>query len=295
MKTEELFDNELLNIVRIEAEAKFGPETAEVITKKIEDYHYDSDEYPEYEEFIEFLKNDEDISSLSDFARIVNVLWEINEDEISRGTLEFVKEQHQLDPSDKLQAILYIRVKVQTLDEEELLDKDLADFLSEVYMKFDYLVELDDFLEGTLDLMRLMTYDILHNQADLFIPVYEQATKKFPSKFALKFYLAEMYYYSKSYEESLALFDEVRLSIERYSKDDIRPLDEQLYYYSEVVEKIAMIYDKFGEDEKVKTYVDYVINNLPIAYELGGGETECVDFHVNSFFLRMRQNMKAGC
>lgn len=200
---------------------------------------------------------------------------------------DLIRIQNLMDknPDNKLLPLIWVFYQLDAFEEDELLEKDVADFFQVLFNRFDYLIELDDFFENTDIAISTLNQTRLKQSAELLYPVFKDALKQYPENFAIKRLLGEISYHHNLYQVSIELLLDVLKDI--LNNDALDELNR-----IEIMEYLALNYDKLGDDKKVEEYINEIMNNLPIISFSDGTEEIAVDFTIDAFFLNMRLNMK---
>jgi hypothetical protein len=305
MKLQEFITKELKGIAESDIKRSFNNEKVRVIIERVNSLLAETEAIENYKERLTILQNDELLSSFNWFKWHVEQLVKINEcygnliDKPSDffietdiiNVIELIKSQ----PRNRLAPYFWIIYNLESFNVRESFKREIASFYQELFEKYGYFIELDDFLTET-DLLN-PNYFIENVEEDYFVPVFQKAIEKYPQKLALKKSLALIFYKNKNYKSSLEIFKSICDQIE--SKSKILSVIREDYFYNndflDTMEYIALNYEKLGETEEVPYYVNYVLENLPSVSSSGGEEPQKdIYSFMNSFFLRMRINLRKG-
>jgi tetratricopeptide (TPR) repeat protein len=304
MKLQEFIARELFGIAESVITRSFSNEQSKILIERAKLLLTGKD-IPDYEELLTIIQNDEQLSSLKSFKWHVEQLVKINEyygnllDKPSdlfietdiKNVIELIKSQ----PVNRLIPFFWIIYNLESFNARESFNREIASFYKEVFEKYGYFIDLDDFLTET-DLLN-PNYFIENVEEDYFVPVFQKAIDRYPQKLALKKSLAIIFYKNQNYKSSLEIFKSICDQIE--SKSKILNVIREDYFYNndflDTLEYIALNYEKLGETEEVPYYVNYVLENLP-SLSSSEGEEPQKDIYsfINSFFLRMRINLRKG-
>ena len=202
---------------------------------------------------------------------------------------DIIRIQNLIDkyPDNKLLPLIWVFYQLDAFEEDELLEKDVADFFQVLFDRFGYLIELDNFFEDTDIANNTLNQNRQKQSSELLYPVFKVALKQFPKNIAIKRILGEISYYHKRYQESIDLLLDVLKEIP--NNDALDELNR-----IEIFEFLALNYDKLGNDAKTSEYVDIIMDNIPVFTDANGNKSETIDFSIDAFFLRMRFNAKKG-
>lgn len=295
MKTYQFINQEIQQIVQQEAAKMYNEKTASEILKRVKEHELkdDMDEIDDIDIILDYMESDHELQSLSVMALITKLFRQYNEDEFNAESSHLVTEALEEDPSNRMLWLFWVLVQISLFEEEEFFDTDLAKFLSEIFQRCPYLVDLEEFFDATFSYALFMTHERLTSQTEIYLPVFESAMKKYPAKAIIRQYVGLMYYHLERYEESLVIFDQLKVSLAK--KFELREriyIDDGHFDYLFIIEMLARNYDILGKQDHVEELVELVINNLPVVYYLGGKEEEDAGSYADSFFLRMRLNVK---
>ena len=305
MKLQEFITKELKGIAESDIKRSFNNEKVPVIIERVNSLLAETEAIENYKERLTILQNDELLSSLNWFKWHVEQLVKINEcygnllDKPSDffietdiiNVIELIKSQ----PGNRLAPYFWIIYNLESFNVRESFKREIASFYQELFEKYGYFIELDDFLIET-DLLN-PNYFIENVEEDYFVPVFQKAIEKYPQKLALKKSLAFIFYKNKNYKSSLEIFKLICDQIESKTKL-LSVIREDNFYNNDflyTMEYIALNYEKLGEIDKVPYYVNYVLENLRSLSTPGGEENQKdIYSHIDSFFLHMRINLRKG-
>ena len=223
------------------------------------------------------------IDQLSDFDAI----------DFDKRDLERIEQGLKYDPKNRIFPLLWILHKKSSFDSDEYLDAEYAQFLDKIIEEYDYIVNLEDFIDETNILLIKSIWE--EWEKDIFLPVFEKASVRYPEKYAFKKILAFIHYKSKDYDQALSALNSIINSIEKELKENydkvIGSSDFPYIDYLEVVQLTGMIHYTLGDPKKAMLYIKYVLNNLPVIEGECGVEPEIMSF-VDSFFIRILYSIK---
>ena len=301
MNVEEFITNELRTIAESEIKGSFNKEQIPIVIEKVNRFLTETETIVNYEEPLTTLQNDEHLSSLKSFKwhveQIVKInkcygnLFDLPSDIIIKSDIKNVNELIQIQPGNKLLHYFWVIYNFESLIAEESFIRDMATFYNTIFERYSFLIELDDFFQVT-DLLHPI-YSIENDEGNVFVPVFEKAVEKYPQKLALKKILALTFFKNQNYKSSVEIYTTI---CEKYeSNKGIKDDDFWGFDYIEAMQYIALNYEKLGEIDKVPYYVNYVLENLPLFSKSEGEENQKNIFsHIDSFFLRMRINLRKG-
>jgi tetratricopeptide (TPR) repeat protein len=304
MKLQEFIVKELRGIAESDIKRSFNNEQSNILYERVNLLLTDI-KLPDYNELIKIIQNDKLLSSVKSFKWHVEQLVKINErygnllDKPSdlfietdiKNVIELIKSQ----PGNRLVPFFWIIYNLESFNARESFNSEIASFYKEIFEKYGYFIDLDDFFTET-DLLN-PNYFIENVEEVYFVPVFQKAIDRYPQKLALKKSLAIIFYKNQNYKSSLEIFKSICDQIE--SKSKILNVIWEDYFYNDdfldTMEYIALNYEKLGEIDKVPYYVNYVLENLRSISTSGGEENQKdIYSHIDSFFLHMRINLRKG-
>jgi tetratricopeptide (TPR) repeat protein len=184
---------------------------------------------------------------------------------------------------------------VESFRNDEFLDAEYAEFLKIVLHKYDYLINLNDFLFNTGILLLKPQYE--QWDPEIFLPPLELANQKYPHKYAFTKLLAEVHFKNEDHERALSLLDALLFSVENESLQKENKLigDKEFTYsdYIDAVQLTGIIHYKFGNFDASLSRLDKVINNLPIVFFNDHKEEDVISY-LDSFLTRMSISLNEG-
>jgi tetratricopeptide (TPR) repeat protein len=304
MKLQEFIVKELRGIAESDIKRSFNNEQSNILYERVNLLLTDI-KLPDYNELIKIIQNDKLLSSVKSFKWHVEQLVKINErygnllDKPSdlfietdiKNVIELIKSQ----PGNRLVPFFWIIYNLESFNARESFNSEIASFYKEIFEKYGYFIDLDDFFTET-DLLN-PNYFIENVEEVYFVPVFQKAIDRYPQKLALKKSLAIIFYKNQNYKSSLEIFKSICDQIE--SKSKILNVIWEDYFYNDdfldTMEYIALNYEKLGEIDKVPYCVNYVLENLRSISTSGGEENQKdIYSHIDSFFLHMRINLRKG-
>ena len=285
MKLHEFIDQEFKKIAANELNQLFDEQQSKSLFVMIDDIFLGED-FDNLEELTELIKSDKNLIKLKHTCFILDQLVKIDDFEFSLSDLRIIKKRIENEPENKLFPLIWVYQELNVFKKEEFFETEVADFFVVLFDNYDYLVELEDFFDETRISTEILWQERLKNSNELLYPVFVNAIEKYPFNLYLKRILGYICYFKSNYNESITLLKSV---IDAIHERNIF-IDE--LHYLEIIEYMAMNYDKLGENEKMSECVKYVLSNLPVMEDDKGKETEVPSWAIDSFFLRMRLNMK---
>ena len=259
----------------------------------------------DYDELLIFIKNDEQLSSLKTFKWHVEQLVKINKsygnlidipsDDFIETDIKNVNELIQSQTKNRLLPFFWIIYNIEAFRAKESFISEKASFYELIFSKYGYLIELDDFFKET-DLLN-PNYFIENSIMDYFIPVFQKAVEKFPEKLSLKKILSLLFYRNQNYKGTVEILKSIFDQIQNTNKFPVFNSQDNFYSYDYIdsMQLIALSYEKLGEIDKVPYYVNYVLENVSQVSTSNGEENqEDIYSYIDSFFLRMRINLRKG-
>ena len=199
------------------------------------------------------------------------------------------------DPTNRIYPLLWVFCKKSLFDSDEYLDNEYAQFIDRIVEEYDYLVNLDDFFYSTGILLIKHIWE--RWESDIFLPVFEKASSRYPDKYEFRRILAYIHYRTKDYDEALSVLNSIITSVEEEAKAkkdySIGSAEFPYFDYLDVVQLTGMIHYALGDPEKAMVNINYVLDNLPVIITKDGEEPEIMSF-VDSFMIRMHHSIKTG-
>ncbi len=297
MKAYSFVDEKIHEIARTEINKMYPSEKAEEILKRMESMHLDPEEM-DFDDLSELFQADEDISNLPELGRVVSFLRKMDDLDFTVEDFNQLSGLLEQNPKNELYRLIWIVYKTNMFQNEEHFFKQVADFLDDVFSQQGTLINLiDDFISAT-DIDTLLFGALWQPETyELLLPVMEKAVQQYPGKIILKYILGRMYLENDNIQAGVAALQEVREYCNaRWSWFDDGKFDAYDFYtYLDMIQALAVAYDKTGGDGMVSDYVNYILENLPTIY--GPDDEEgIVDVfsYMDAHLLRMRLDMKAG-
>jgi hypothetical protein len=304
MKMQEFITKELMRIAGSDIIRSFSNEKSKILIEHIKLLLTDQD-ILDYNELLIIIKNDEQLSSLKTFKWHVEQLVKINKsygsifdppsDNFIETDIKNVNELIKSQPKNRLLPFFWITYNIEALRANELFISDMASFYEVIFTKYGYFIDLDDFFKKT-DLLN-PNYFIENSVGDYFIPVFQKAVERFPEKLALKKSLALFLYKNQNYKGTVEILKSIFDQIQNNDKFPVCYTQDNFYSYDyiDLMQLIALSYEKLGEIDKVPHYVNNVLENLLSINTIDGEENQKdIYSHLDSFFLRMRINFRNG-
>lgn len=285
MKMQEFINQEFIQVADNELKQLFDKQQSKSLIGKIETIGLGED-FDNIELLAELFKNEKQLTKLKLTCFILDQLTKIDKFEFSLSDLKIIEKRIEAKPENKLLHLLWVYQQLNIFKEEEFFETEVIDFFKLLFNDYVYLVELEDFFVETRISTEILYQERLRNSNELLHPVFVEAVYKYPVNLYIKKTLGYICYFKGAYSESLNILNSLIDNIQKY---DIS-IDEMDYL--EMIEYSALNYDKLGDDRKVSECVEYVLSNLPVGIFLDGKEEEIASYAKDSFFLRMRLNMK---
>ena len=224
---------------------------------------------------------------------IIDQLSDLHGLDFDRGVLERIEKGLKYDPKNRIYPILWIFHKKSSFDLDEYLDAEYAQFLDKIIEEYDYIVNLEDFIFETDILLIKPIWE--EWEKEIFLPVLEKASIRYPEKYAFERILAFIHFKDKEYVAALMVLNSIIISIEKELKENddkaIGSSDFPYDEYLDVIQLAGIINYRLGDTKKAMLYINYVLNNLPVVDGEGGGEPEIMSF-VDSFMIRILYSIK---
>lgn len=284
MKIQEFINQEFKEIVVNELNQTIDLQQRESLITKSDTFDLGED-FDNLDDIIELFEKEEVLSKLKFSGFILEQIFKIDDLEYSLNDLDSINKQILNRPTNKLLPLLWVYQQINVFKEEEFFEKEVAEFLELLFEKYNYLVEFEDFFKETGIRYEILWQERLRNSNEILFPIFQKAVQRYPGNIYLKKILGFIRYFNGAYSESVDILNFVLKTI----KENDLSIDELVYL--EILEYQAMNYDKLGDEDKVSEYVEYILSNLPKA-SFDDGDIEIVDWTIDTFFLRMRLNMK---
>ncbi len=254
---------------------------------------FNSNGVSDIENLLVLIKEDEKLGRLKNLTFIIEQLMKVNDFDFSIANFQNIEQRVKNDPKNRIYSLLWVMFKINLFETDEYLDIEYSEFLKAVFEKFDYLVNLDDFLNETRVLLIKPFWESW--ESEIFQPVFETASKKYPQKHALKRILSQIYFKNEDYKPALDCLEEIMGSIKSDLKTrknkSIGDIEFPYFEYLETVQLYGIINYILGDHEKAIQLLTFVINNLP-KVEFENGEEDEVLSYIDSFIFRMKYNIQ---
>ena len=292
MKLHEFIDQEFKKIAANELNQLFDEQQSKSLFVKIDDIFLGED-FNNLEKLSDLIKKDKNLRKLKSTQFILDQLIKIDDFEFSLNDLKLIKKQMKYEPNNRLLPLFWVYQQLDVFKEEEFFETELSEFFRELFVKFDYLVELEDFFYETNIAFETLHHERLKNSSELLYPLFRDAVNMYPDNFYLKKVLGMLCYNKGDFNESLTILNSINEAFGPLSELEQNDLISDLGFdYLELMQYMALNYDKLGNYEKVSECVEYVLANLPIVYTIEGKDDVDTFSYLDSFFLQMRLNMK---
>ncbi len=226
---------------------------------------------------------------------IIDHLIKHYDSDFDRNDLTVIEQGLINDPTNRMYPLLWVLCKKSLLDSDEYLDIEYAQFLDKIIEKYDYLVNLDDFFHFTDILLIKPMWE--RWESEIFLPVFEKASVRYPDKYAFRRIQAFIHYKAKDYKAALSVLDSIITAVEKGLKDKTEDptgsLDFYFIDYLDVVQLTGMIHYTMGDPEKAMPFINYVLDDLPVIITKDGEEPEIMSY-VDCFMIRMHHSIKTG-
>lgn len=290
MRINEFINQELKNIASQELKNLVRFEEEKELIRVLNSISLE-DELGNIEEYILVIKSSSILNHLKNFNFILDILLKVYDFEFCEDSFKEIEQNMKNNPKIRIYPLLWIYYKVNFFRNDEYLDSEFADFLKNIFIEYDYLINLDDFLYETNVLIIKPSWEKW--MKEIFANVFELASKKYPNKYAFKSILAKIYFQNEEYLLSLSHLAPIIQFVNSVpeNKKDKTIIDFEFPYieYLDAIQLAGIIHHKLGEQNKAMYYVNYVLNNLPII-NFNKGEEEEVSMYIDSFFIRMHSN-----
>ncbi len=231
---------------------------------------------------------------------VLNLLIEINDSEFNKELLSKTKKLLETHKQSDLLRFIWIKLKVLQFKHDEYLDTKYADFLQKVFTEHCPLTgKIDKFSEVTGIILK-PKWEIWNS--DIFEEPLRQIVSECKYRYEIKLILARMLFYNSKYDEAFTLLNNIAKSPlainfkkRNVNKNVTFPDTEYFSYadYIDTIQTIAIIQSIKGEDEAAFKNADFVLNNLPDFNTPDKGMYQKI-FYMDSYFIRMRYNLKNG-
>ncbi|NLD49196.1 MAG: hypothetical protein GX660_18705 [Clostridiaceae bacterium] len=239
------------------------------------------------------ITQNEKLSSLKILNFNVEQLLKVNDLDFLQADFQIIEQRMSNDPKNRIYPLLWILHKINTFETDEYLDSEYADFLKTVFEKYDFIVNLDDFLFESRILLIKPSWEVW--EKEIFQPVFEIASNKYQKKYAFRKILAYVYFQNEDYKAALKCLEQIMNSIknelsEREDKS-IGDIEFPYFEYLDAVQLSGIIHYTLGDHEKAMQLLNFVINNLP-KIEFENGEEDEILSYIDSFILRIHYNIQ---
>ena len=286
MKTNEFIYRELVNTIISEISKTYSEKKSKQLAEQLAAFDI-GDELENLDELPGIVSEVVDLSNLNNSKFFIQQVINVDDLEFAKADLGLIEKRLSGGDNHKLLQLLWVYQKLDMFKEDEFFETEVTDFVKILLGEYDHLLALEDFFGETGIANELLHYERVKDSCGSLLPLFKDASEKHPEIAYLKKTLGFLYYHNGNYESALGQLGSY--NDELASKD--QSVDE--VDYLEVVEYMALCHDKLGNDEKVSECVEFVLSNLPVLhYE--GQEEVMVSQNLNSFFLRMRQNIRKG-
>lgn len=298
MNVTEFLRQELHSLIRIESEAHFGQDSTEKLLEWVKSELLSSEEdIDDLEDFLGRAQGNPDLNELPVTSFILKILRDYDDYSITEESHAAVLNMLEQHPRNSLLHLLRILTQMEIFEAQEAFDIDRIGFLEDLFRNYGHLVELDDFFAVIDPLLELFSEAAMMRFPDKFRGMLEYAVGTYPEKHAMKYFLAVLYYNQGQYRDAIDLYgsllDAANAALDR---DAFFHIDlSHLLFPLDILQQMAMCYDKTGNDDQTLKLVNAVIDDIPV---ITGPDDEDgfedITSYLESFCLRMRINIKRG-
>ena len=200
---------EWLKIAKEEINSIFKLEEALVLSEGLKIPEFEDSWY---EPLLETLKEHKQLKELKNSIFILDLFFKVKnfstkqKDVMKQKKLiTFLENRLANNPANKMNTFCVFVAKHNFLLNQEYFEIELTDFFTELFEKYDFLIQMHDFFDQT----RLLDIDIPVDVwgSDNFILIFENAMKKYPNKFEIKERLAHVYFFKKELTKTLSIIN----------------------------------------------------------------------------------------
>ena len=271
MNIETLLSDELLSIISNEIVDVFDKESSKILIDKTSLILKESEKESEtLEVLINRFNKDKNLSKLKKTLSIFSFLNDNIED------LQIIDKVRLENPDNKLYVYIWLYLKFEVFEGDEYFEYQFIDFLTEVFAKYEWLMETEVFINSFYSLYTDNDGDIwLSNQ---LLKVFVNASKKYPDFVSIKDILIWAYYSREEYNKALDLV-KLRLNVLDLNKDSANYKSHKIYY---LIHRAELLF-KQNKLDKALSDADYIIDQAGYDDVIG---------YANVFGLRIGINLK---